>query len=423
MKLRVYHAADGDCLQLSTQDEQHHMLVDGGRKGTFVQHTRPLLAQLREAHQMLDIVCVSRIDNDHISGILALVEDEVAWRKFAFQQTIMANARPPSHPRPPQIGEIWHNALYELIGRDLAPQVKSALATSAGLLAGSDDAAALDLASAYENLATGEEAAMELSRRISAEQLAIPLNPPAGGELMVRGAPGETLPLGSIQLYVLGPSDDDLEALRETWKTWLDEHKAAVAALQRDMLADEEQLGTLSPMLVANPMATDLGKGLSSITEANLASLTLLAEEGDQSLLLTGDADSEEILRGLAHHGKLDAEGSLHVTVLKVQHHGALANVTEAFVEHVTADHYVFCGNGADHNPECLVVQALARARMHKRNTPFKFWFTSSSATPGLSQRRKAHMRGIEAEVEALIAESDGRMTAAFIAEGHLDVL
>jgi hypothetical protein len=264
---------------------------------------------------------------------------------------------------------------------------------------------------------------MELSRRISAEQLAIPLNPPAGGELMVRGAPGETLPLGDIRLYVLGPSQEDLEALRTTWKKWLDENQSAVDKLHKEMLDEEDLLGPLDPALVANPIATDLGKGLSGITEANLASLTLLAEEGEQSVLLTGDADSAEILRGLAHHGKLDAAGDIHVTVLKVQHHGALANLTEEFVQRVTADHYVFCGNGADHNPECEVVRALACARMNKRDTPFTFWFTSSSATPGLSVRRREHMRGIEAEVEALIAESEGRMRAAFMAEGHLDVL
>jgi beta-lactamase superfamily II metal-dependent hydrolase len=423
MKLRVYHAADGDCLLLSTEDRQHHALIDGGRKGAYLENTRPDLARLREAGQMLDIVCVSHIDNDHISGVLALVEDEVAWRKFAFQQTIMASARPPPISRPPRIGQIWHNAHFQLVGPDLALEMENALAISAGLLAGSDDPEILDLASAYDNLATGEKSAMELSRRISAEQLAIPLNPSAGGELMVRGTPGETLSLGGIRFYVLGPSVDDLVALRETWQEWLDRNKRAVTALQSRMLADEQRLGTLSPALVANPVVGALGEGLSSITRPNLASLTLLAEEDQTSILLTGDADSEELLRGLAHHHKLDAQGDIHVTVLKVQHHGALANVTQEFVEHVTADHYVFCGNGADHNPEGRVVQALARARMRKRNTPFKFWFTSSGATPGLSVLRRGHMRALEAEVEALIAESGGLMAAVFMAGGYLDVL
>ena len=43
-------------------------------------------------------------------------------------------------------------------------------------------------------------------------------------------------------------------------------------------------------------------------------------------------------------HKKFDAAGRIHVDVLKVQHHGATANVDDAFVRAVTADHYVFCG-------------------------------------------------------------------------------
>ena len=81
-------------------------------------------------------------------------------------------------------------------------------------------------------------------------------------------------------------------------------------------------------------------------------------------MLLTGDGVSQEILDGLARHGKLDANGRIHVNVLKVQHHGALANVEADFVKRVTADHYVFCGNGAHHNPEIEVVEAFAKARL-----------------------------------------------------------
>jgi beta-lactamase superfamily II metal-dependent hydrolase len=423
MKLRVFHAADGDCLLLSTDDEQHHMLVDGGRKGTFEANTRAHLAQLHENDKMLDVICVSHVDNDHISGILQLVEDEVAWRRFKFEKASDPNTTPPSVRLPPRIGQIWHNALFRLIGEDLAPQVESALATSASILAGSDDEDIMDLASRYENLATGEKAAMELSRRISAEQLAIPLNEPAGGDLMKRGGPGETVQIGSMKLSVLGPSDDDLEALRTEWDKWLKKNEAAIAHLHSRMLADEQNLGTLSPVVVANPIAAALGEGLSGITEPNLASLMLFVEEGDQTVLLAGDGESGEILQGLAHHGKLDAHGRIHVTVLKVQHHGALANVTREFVDHVTADHYVFCGNGAHHNPEMEVVEEFARARLDHLDTEFKFWFTSSSATPGLSEKRKMHMEEIENQVDTLIANSGGLMKAEFIPEGHFDVL
>ena len=45
MRLRVFKANDGDCLLLSSNDE-HHMLIDGGRSGTFKKHVAKVLSNL-----------------------------------------------------------------------------------------------------------------------------------------------------------------------------------------------------------------------------------------------------------------------------------------------------------------------------------------------------------------------------------------
>jgi len=198
------------------------------------------------------------------------------------------------------------------------------------------------------------------------------------------------------------------------------------------MLLDEDRLGMLSPSIVANPMLdTALGEGLKSVTAANLASLMLLVEEGTGSVLLTGDGVSQEIIDGLAHHGKLDGNQRIHVNVLKVQHHGAKGNVEAKFVKAVTADHYVFCGNGAHHNPEKEVVEAFAKARLEGIDgsapvgpaTPFKFWFSSSSETPGLTAARKQHMKAIEDTVAALREDHTTQMLApTFLEDGNFEI-
>ena len=60
-----------------------------------------LIAQIREADQSLDVICVSHIDDDHISGILRLVEDEVDWRRFEFLQSLSPpRGNPPAAKRP-----------------------------------------------------------------------------------------------------------------------------------------------------------------------------------------------------------------------------------------------------------------------------------------------------------------------------------
>jgi hypothetical protein len=196
--------------------------------------------------------------------------------------------------------------------------------------------------------------------------------------------------------------------------------------LQAEMLEDEENLSEFRAASVARPLlATSLGEG--SITEPNLASLMLLVRDPDGvTVLLTGDGSSEDVITGLEGHNKFDRNGHLHVNVLKVQHHGANANVREDFVDRVTADNYIFCGNGAHHNPEREVVEALAHARLGVDRATvgpdreFKFWFSSSSGSPALSDSRKKHMRMIEALVRGIRDTHDpnGRFSLDFLARG-----
>jgi hypothetical protein len=428
MRLTAFHATDGDCLLLSSGGK--HVLIDGGRTASFDKYTKPALAAIREQGERLDVVYVSHIDDDHITGVLRLIEDTVEWRAFEFARTVDPDTEPPAF-QPPDIGEVWHNGLFVLVGDQLAPQVQPVLATTAMVLAGSSDREIRDLASQLDDLATGEKASMELSRRLSPEQLGIPLNPRTGGKLMKRAASGakqagEEIDIGTMKFLLLGPSDDDIDRLRKSWGEWLKHNKAALKKLQSSMLADEQRLGALDPGFVANPIETELGDGLKTITEANLASLMFLVEEAGKMILLTGDGVSSEILEGLKRHGKLK-QGRLHVDVLKVQHHGAEGNVTKELVNAVTADHYVFCGNGAHSNPEVSVVEGFARQRILLNKTaPFKFWFTSSSETPDTTskQERRKHM----AELEELVAslqeepELDGRFTAEFIPGGSFSI-
>jgi hypothetical protein len=428
VKLRAFHGSDGDCLLLTTEDGSRNLLVDGGRSGAFQDHARPVLAAVAQAGGRLDRVCVSHIDDDHISGILTLVEDELAWRVFDFARQLDPTTPEPGHPRPPEIGAVWHNALFELVGEEMELQVAEGLATHASLLVGSTDDTLRELGESLENLATGEAASLELSRRLSAEQLGIAVNPETAGGLLLRGGPADVVELGGMTLRLLGPSQDDVEGLRGRFESWLAANQARLDRIRSELRDDEEDL---SAAVLANPMlAASLGQGAESVTAPNLASIMLWAEEGERSVLLTGDGVSDEVLEGLRHHDLLGDGDACHATVLKLQHHGALANVTETFVQRVTADHYLFCGNGRHENPEIEVVEALALARLEGiagsgplgPDAPFKFWFTSSPASD-LTESQREHMEAVAARVEDLIAGSGGRLSAEFLDDGSFEVL
>jgi beta-lactamase superfamily II metal-dependent hydrolase len=432
MRIQVFHVGDGDCLLLSGPRTnsagdavEHHILVDGGRKTQFRENARDTIY----AHDRLDVVYVSHIDDDHISGVVVLMEDVVAWRVHDLVKERDPSRREPRFPRPPDIGEVWHNALFELVGDDLEPQIPGALSTMAGILTGSEDAEQRDLATSMDNLATGERSSMELSRRISPAQLDIKTNRPRNKLMKVGNARHRIV--GPFTIDEIGPTEQALDDLRKVWKDWLIDNRDAVLKLQAKMIEDEERLGTTSISESAPQLVSSLGDG--SITAPNVASLMLLVRDRSSGgrILLTGDGSSEDVLAGLEHHRRLDAQGRLHVDALKVQHHGATANVTTDFVDRITAENYIFCGNGAHHNPEREVVEAMAFARLGADGAApvgplddFKFWFTSRHDSSGLSDSRIEHMTIIEELVEDIKRDHDpaNRFTFEFIAAGHFEL-
>ena len=140
---------------------------------------------------------------------------------------------------------------------------------------------------------------------------------------------------------------------------------------------------------------------------------------------MTGDGHGDDILAGLRKRKLMPAKEGLHVDVLKVQHHGSEHNLDETFCQFVTADHYVFCGNGSHRNPDLRVIKAIAESRIGKAaqdskspgvKRSFKFWFNSSSkVTPS---QNKSHMKKVEDLVSKLAKGSKPRMKFRFLRRG-----
>ena len=81
-------------------------------------------------------------------------------------------------------------------------------------------------------------------------------------------------------------------------------------------------------------------------------------------MLLTGDARGDKILKGLESGRGAGSRGkSMHVDMLKVPHHGSSNNLETGFFKRITADHYVFSGNGEHGNPERETLEMLFDAR------------------------------------------------------------
>jgi beta-lactamase superfamily II metal-dependent hydrolase len=418
MRLTAFQSDKGDCLLLENTSGTKRILVDGGMSVSYNAHVAAAMGELRAAKKALDVVYISHIDQDHIGGILKMLDDEAAWRIHEFQKTTNKNkkSKPPKVPRPPKVREIWHNAFHELLKKNAGP-IEDALAAMAPILAGSDLAEIRDEAFTQSDLITSIGEAIQVSRRISPKQLNIPLNPRFGGKLMMLRKNQKPIKMGGLTITIIGPTGKHLEELQGEWNTWLRsvEGKAQLKKIRDAARRTEELLGAseFDNLLASLRLQAESFGDPKEVTAPNLASLTLLVEDSATSLLLTGDARGDQIVDGLKQAGRLNG-GTFEVDVLKVPHHGSENNIDSDFVETVIARDYVFCGNGFRDNPNTDVIGMMFRRRLAVSPKPFRFWFNSSEAVSA----KPKHMAKVETLVKTLAKTGKGRFTFRFLTKG-----
>jgi len=387
VKLTVFHSADGDCLLLTSHDARH-ALVDGGRAGTFVANTWPRLRDMAAAGEELDLVVVSHIDADHIAGVNWLLGAAMDWAMFDHQRGPGGNpdVSEPEVDRPPTIHKVWHNAWTAVMG-DLAGPVASlatrvTVARNQGLAKGATGPA-LAVFDAFEDIATSIPHGVQLRQTIA--DVGIPRNTPFPDNVLLNPTTPHIEQLGETTLTVLGPTRQNLERLREDWRIWILGLETSSGAAARLQSSAEDALTALTlaedAALVASVFTA--ARVLHStdpkqVTPPNRASITLLAEEGSRTCLLTGDANESELLEGLRAAGKING-APFHCNVLKVQHHGSEHNLSTQFTDMVVADNYVFCADGNNDNPDPSVVKTIVEAHLHaSAQVPATLWFNCS---------------------------------------------
>jgi hypothetical protein len=307
-KLRVVQAEFGDCLilEFGVAGDPHYVLIDGGPEEIYARHLRTELRRIGENGRGLDLVVLSHVDNDHVIGLLDLLGELEEQRANNAPATIAASA-------------LWHNSFSRTIGSgtNVEPRLRS-------MLAGAGEAAQVMAATDAAVAGIGEGNSL----RRKALTLGFELNSGFPDELICVDDASAPVTLANLTLRVVGPTRANLDELKREWEEWLDAHEAAV--------------GSGDPRLAAN----------ADRSVPNLSSIMLLAEADQKTLLLTGDGRSDHLLQGLRQAGLLADDGSLHVDVLKVAHHGSDRNATKQFFRSVTADIYVLSANGRDGNPD-----------------------------------------------------------------------
>ena len=331
--LDVRRAKKGDCLILhyGTKKDPGLILIDGGPSQVYKPHLKPRLDEIRKARGLkdnaslpVDLLMVSHIDDDHIKGILELTKE-------------LLEAKAAKQPLALKINGIWHNTFDDIIGND--PKELTAAVTAqfgAASLAGEPDVDGLspEAAKVLASVAQG------FRLRDDTKGLKLRLNPEFAGKLILAKGKAKKIDMKKgLKFTVVGPLHSELVALQKDHDTFLK---------KKDKKEADGSLAAFTDTSVAN-----------------LSSVVVLAEVGKKRILFTGDARGDKVLEGLEMIGllKKDGESTLHVDILKGPHHGSNRNVERVFFKRITADHYVFSGDGEHGNPERETLEMLLAER------------------------------------------------------------
>lgn len=342
--LDVLRARKGDCLLLhfGSKSDPHLIIVDGGPSNVYKPQLARRIAAIRKTRKLaideplpVEAVLISHVDDDHIKGILDLTRELKKLRQM-------------KSPPPIRVRDLWHNSFDDFL--DTTPEELTAAASfGTASLDGSIERADeedFDTAMVLSSIPQGRDL------RLDADVLKWRINHAFGKGLILAGNEKKPLALdGGLKLTVVGPLRAELQKLQKTHDKWLRDKK----------------LGKLKDADAVPAAFTDR-------SVPNLSSIVLFAEVDGKTMLLTGDARGDKILEGLELTGLFESgKSKIHVDLLKVPHHGSANNVEVSFFQRLTADHYVFSGDGEHGNPERETLEMLFSAR---RNEAFTLHFT-----------------------------------------------
>jgi Metallo-beta-lactamase superfamily len=334
LALRVLQAEFGDCLilEFGSAAAPRYILVDGGPPSNYEKHLRAELLALGQSGCSLQLVIASHVDNDHVIGLLDLF-------------TELLDQKVNDKPKIIEVEGLWHNSFARTIGNgtDVEPRLRTLFANS-----NSANSIMANAGNAFLGIGEGQHL------RLTATQLGVPINRGFDRDLVAPEDAPQAIALGNLTLQVVGPTEKSLGQLQKEWLDWLDKHEDAIASAD-PYLAEKVDRST-----------------------PNLSSIMVLAQADSKKILLTGDGRGDHLVQGLGQAGLLDSNGSLHVDLLKMPHHGSVRNVTQDFLRTVTADTYVISANGRDGNPDLAVLIWLVEAAREQQR-PITIFVTNET--------------------------------------------
>ena len=382
LKLKIYPAKNGDSFLLSVG--KTHLLIDGGYVNTYESFIRQDLKSLADCGETLSHVIVTHIDQDHISGLLKLFEQNKAENFI-------------------EIGNVWHNSY-----RHINPKEEEAVVKNEGL-------EEIKGGAYLKKVSYGEETTISASQGSSLAALLIEGKYAWNAEFDGRAVATDNAQhfnlTDDIHLTLLSPNTEKLKGLKKAWRKELIK-KGYLNGLSETeyyddafefMVAKHRERPRYREKTIARatPDIADLASQsfLEDTTPANGSSMAFIIEYKTIRLLFLGDAHPGIVAENLKSlYGPEDFP--VRFDLIKTSHHGSWANNSPELYSLIDSPSYVFSTNGLGHNhpDDETIALIVSRKSEYTRKLFFNYPLEKARAFDEPSLREEYNYEIIQAD-------------------------
>ena len=332
MRIKMNKAGKGDCFLIQTNTST--VLIDGGTASSY-SHWLPSLKDTTT----IDALVITHIDNDHVNGIIKLLDDTDTIKNIDVKNVFFNGAK--------QITELnlGNNCEY-------SPEYDSISSNF-----NAQDEREIDI---------GFSEGTSLSYLIESKGLKI--NRINNGKAIHQNTFKLPLEIGDIEFLFLGPTEKALKNLQLDWLDILEERGVKRKILTpKHAVALESYVKSLSEkdeldIEISSHESVDINslastKYVPDDSLANETSFSFIMSSGGKSILMLGDAHVETILDWMDEH-KME---TLKIDTIKVSHHGSKHNINKEFIKRVDCNKYLISTNGKKSHPDIETIAIIAK--------------------------------------------------------------
>lgn len=307
----------GEAILVTVTDDSFTMLIDGGSSHTFKNkffRRSKHYKKHKNTNPLVDVCVVTHIDQDHIRGVIALLNDK------NFLQNIK---------------QIWFNEPESAV---LFPVQNRKVSTEQGLKLKNCINNNSIIKHVY-NIST-----LDFNQKVFKELLGSITN--------------------TITIDLLSPNKKGLDKLYKFWNN--EEYKKSLLKQSSKVSSEIISKKMINCQAVMDDLNNKKRKDFDSSTP-NESSIAFILNYKKLSFLFLADAHINVICESLTNMGY--SEGNpLSVEFVKLSHHGSKRNININFFKLVRTKNYIICRNEKEKLPDIETIYAICCARSNKND-------------------------------------------------------